>query len=213
MLKGNQERLKMATKEGLVATGGKKFVWHLYVIPKVGPAMSFNWPRKLLTEVDNQIKATEYIVRESAEMGGKDDQLAIDSGPWGCKGYKQAAAAFLKDKHINVRTCSCEVDKEQAGVRKQRRTDLQDVNVRTRLGAPPAKQCQRFIKGICLLNKKGKKCSSSHDILDLWEISPNGKPVCKVKCELKPHATIKGACINGKDCLYMHADTTANRKK
>jgi hypothetical protein len=34
-----------------------------------------------------------------------------------------------------------------------------------------------------------------------------------VKCELKPHATIKGACINGKDCLYKHADTTANQKK
>jgi hypothetical protein len=66
MLKGNQERLKMATKEGLVSTGGRKFVWHLYVSPKVGSAMGFNWPRKLLIEVDNQIKATEYIVRESA---------------------------------------------------------------------------------------------------------------------------------------------------
>jgi hypothetical protein len=145
MLKGNQERLNMATKEGRVATGGKKFVWHLYVIPKGGPAMGFNWPRKLLTEVDNQIKATEYIVRESAEMGGKDHQLAIDSGPWGCKGYKQAAAAFLKDKNINVRTCLCEMDKEQAGVRKQRRIDVQDVNVRSLLGAPWAKHCQRFI--------------------------------------------------------------------
>jgi hypothetical protein len=92
---------------------------------------------------------------------------------------------------------------------------MQDVSVRSLLGAPPAKQCQRFIKGICILNKKGKKCSSSHDIPDpdLREISPNGKPVCKVKCELKPHATIKGACINGKDCLYKHADTTANQKK
>jgi hypothetical protein len=77
--------------------------------------MGFNWHRKLLIEVDNQIKATEYIVRESAEMGGKDDQLAIDSGPWGCKGYKQAAAAFLKDKNVIVRTCSCKADKEQAG--------------------------------------------------------------------------------------------------
>jgi hypothetical protein len=34
-----------------------------------------------------------------------------------------------------------------------------------------------------------------------------------VKCDLKPHATIKGACINGKDCQYKHADTTANQKK
>jgi hypothetical protein len=42
---------------------------------------------------------------------------------------------------------------------------------------------------------------------------PDGKPVCKVKCELKPHATINGACINGKDCLYKHADTTATQKK
>jgi hypothetical protein len=106
MLKGNQERLKMATKEGLVATGGKKFVWHLYVIPKVGPAMGFNWPRKLLIEVDNQIKATGYIVRESAEMGGKDDQLAIDSGPWGCKGYKQAAAALPPSSKTNTSMCA-----------------------------------------------------------------------------------------------------------
>jgi hypothetical protein len=118
---------------------------------------------------------THVIITLNSDFSGKDDQLAIDSGPWGCKGYKQAVAAFLKDKNINVRTCSCEADKEQAGVRKQRRIDLQDVNVRSLLGAPPAKQCQRFIKGICILNKKGKKCSSSHDIPDLWEISPNGK--------------------------------------
>jgi hypothetical protein len=148
-------------------------------------------------------------------MGGKDDQLAIDSGPGGCKGYKPAAANYLKEKFINVRICSCSCDeeKEKAGARKQRRIDQKDLNIRALLGAEPAKQCQRFIKGICLLNKKGKKCSSSHDIQGLWDLSLNGKLVCVVKCELKPHVTIKGACINGKDCLYMHADTTANQNK
>eukprot|EP00962_Isochrysis_galbana_P039643 scaffold14246_cov105-Isochrysis_galbana.AAC.16 len=33
--------------------------------------------------------------------------------------------------------------------------------IRDALGAPPPKPCQRFANGICLLNKKGKKCSSS----------------------------------------------------
>jgi hypothetical protein len=26
---------------------------------------------------------------------------------------------------------------------------------------PPPKDCTRFLKGVCLLNKKGKKCSSN----------------------------------------------------
>jgi len=32
-------------------------------------------------------------------------------------------------------------------------------------------------------------------------------PVCKVECKLKPHSTLAGYCINGKDCLYKQTQT------
>eukprot|EP00962_Isochrysis_galbana_P052849 scaffold24311_cov114-Isochrysis_galbana.AAC.3 len=72
-------------------------------------------------------------------------------------------------KGYNVRICSCAFEKEQYNDRKVRRTETQNLNVRDALGAPappyppsapPPKPCQRFANGICLLNKKGKKCSS-----------------------------------------------------
>jgi len=74
------------------------------------------------------------------------------------------------------------------------------------VGAPPPKPSQRFANanGICLLNKKGKKCSSPHNLPGTWEYNPDGKSVCTVECNLKPHATMKGVCINGKECLYKH---------
>jgi len=63
-----------------------------------------------------------------------------------------------------VRICSCAFDKEQYNNRKVRRTETQNLNIRDALGAPPPKPCQRFANGICLLNKKGKKCSSLHNL-------------------------------------------------
>jgi len=37
------------------------------------------------------------------------------------------------------------------------------------------------------------------------EYNSDGKCVCTVECNLKPHAAIKGLCINGKECLYKHS--------
>eukprot|EP00967_Tisochrysis_lutea_P139173 scaffold252378_cov36-Tisochrysis_lutea.AAC.1 len=35
-LKGNQERTKVLTKEGIIVTQGKKEVYHCYVAPRAG---------------------------------------------------------------------------------------------------------------------------------------------------------------------------------
>jgi hypothetical protein len=77
MLKGNREKRKINTNEGLIITTGKKFVWHLYVLPMMGPALGFDWPRKLQVEVDNRLVAIDYVIRESAQLGGKDKSLCI----------------------------------------------------------------------------------------------------------------------------------------
>jgi len=39
MLKGNRDKRKINTPDGLITTSGKKFVWHLYVIPMMGPTL------------------------------------------------------------------------------------------------------------------------------------------------------------------------------
>eukprot|EP00962_Isochrysis_galbana_P023718 scaffold7192_cov135-Isochrysis_galbana.AAC.2 len=39
MVKGNREKRKINTPDGLINTSGKKFVWHLYVIPMMGPTL------------------------------------------------------------------------------------------------------------------------------------------------------------------------------
>eukprot|EP00962_Isochrysis_galbana_P020947 scaffold6151_cov129-Isochrysis_galbana.AAC.4 len=57
MVKGNREKRKINTPDGLINTSGKKFVWHLYVIPMMGPTLGFNWPRKLLLELDTILSA------------------------------------------------------------------------------------------------------------------------------------------------------------
>jgi hypothetical protein len=206
MLKGNREKLKIATNEGLVNTSGKKFIWHLYVVPKEGNVFGFNWPRKILIEVDSKVCAIDYAIRESLELGGKDEALCLDYGMRGCKGYKPpTACSALTAKGIQFRTCACDLEKEGAAKRLDRRIAQKTIDTRAALGAAPAAPCQRFIQGICLLNKKGKKCSSNHNIEGLWDVDANNKPVCVVECALKPHSTIKGLCINSKDCLYKHS--------
>lgn len=87
MLKGNREKRKINTNDGLITTAGKKIVWHLYVIPMTGPTLGFNWPRKLLLELDDILRAIDYIVRESLELAGKDEALVVHYDPKGCKGY------------------------------------------------------------------------------------------------------------------------------
>jgi len=71
MLKGNREKRKINTPEGLLTTTGKKFVWHLYVVPMVGPTLGFNWPRKLLLELEDILRAIDYVIRASGELGGQ----------------------------------------------------------------------------------------------------------------------------------------------
>eukprot|EP00962_Isochrysis_galbana_P026688 scaffold8292_cov120-Isochrysis_galbana.AAC.12 len=114
------------------------------------------------------------------------------------------AGSTLISKGYHIRMCSCEFEKKQFNDRKARRVEVQNLNVRDALRAPPPKPCQRFLNGICLLNKKGKKCSSLHNLPGAWEVLPDGKTLCTIECNLKPHATIKQACINGKECLYKH---------
>jgi hypothetical protein len=156
MLKGNREKRKINTNEGLIVTAGKKIVWHLYVLPMMGPALGFDWPRKLLVEVDNRIVAIDYVIRESAQLGGKDKSLCIHYEPRGCKGYIPEIGSNLMGRGYKIRICSCAFEKEQYNDRKARRIESNQVNVREALGAPPSKPCQRFLQGICLLNKKAR---------------------------------------------------------
>eukprot|EP00962_Isochrysis_galbana_P015375 scaffold4408_cov143-Isochrysis_galbana.AAC.1 len=56
---------------------------------------------------------------------------------------------MLMSKGLNVRICSCKFEKEQYNIRKVRRTETKNLNVRDALRAPPPKPCQRFANGIC----------------------------------------------------------------
>eukprot|EP00962_Isochrysis_galbana_P016507 scaffold4733_cov118-Isochrysis_galbana.AAC.1 len=100
MLKGNREKRKINTPEGLITTTGKKFVWHLYVVPMVvvGPTLGFNWPRKLLLELEDILRAIDYVIRESGELGGKDKSLVLHYDPKGCKGYNPTTGTMLMSK-------------------------------------------------------------------------------------------------------------------
>eukprot|EP00962_Isochrysis_galbana_P009138 scaffold2546_cov118-Isochrysis_galbana.AAC.5 len=112
-------------------------------------------------------------------------------GGWGALRYS--------GEPLNDRPFRLVVPPERCGCARSRVLfETQNINVRDALGAPPPKPCQRFANGICLLNKKGKKCSSLHNLPATWEYNPDGKCVCTVECNLKPHATMKGLCINGK---------------
>ena len=51
-LQGNQERTKVVTPEGIIITQGKKEVYHLYVAPKSGSFASFDFPRKILLDIN-----------------------------------------------------------------------------------------------------------------------------------------------------------------
>jgi len=54
----------------------------------MGPTLGFNWPRKeLLLELEDILRAIDYIIRESGELGGKDKSLVLHYDPKGCKGY------------------------------------------------------------------------------------------------------------------------------
>jgi len=136
MAKGNREKRKINTNDGLITTVGKKFVWHLYVIPMAGPTLGFNWPRILLLEIDDILRAIDYIIRESLELGGKDKALAVHYDPKGCKGYNMQVGSTLISRGFNVRMCSCAFDKQEYDRRKTRRTETQNINIRAALGAP-----------------------------------------------------------------------------
>eukprot|EP00962_Isochrysis_galbana_P041511 scaffold15266_cov107-Isochrysis_galbana.AAC.1 len=47
----------------------------------MGPTLGYNWPRKLLLEIDAILRAIDYVVCESGELGGKDKSLAIHYDP------------------------------------------------------------------------------------------------------------------------------------
>eukprot|EP00962_Isochrysis_galbana_P044297 scaffold17139_cov123-Isochrysis_galbana.AAC.7 len=138
MLKANREKRKINTNDGLITTAGKKFVWvwHLYVIPMAGPILGFNWPRKLLLEIDDIMRAIDYIIRESLELGGKDKALVVHYDPKGCKDYNMKVGSTLISCGFNVRMCSCAFDKQEYDRRKIRRTETQNINIRTALSAP-----------------------------------------------------------------------------
>jgi len=37
----------------------------------VGPTLGFNWPRKLLLELEDILRAIDYVIRASGELGGQ----------------------------------------------------------------------------------------------------------------------------------------------
>src|SRR6056297_3187257 len=106
MVKGNREKRKINTPDGLINTSGKKFVWHIYVVPMMGPTLGYKWPRKLLLEIDAILRAIDYVVRESGELGGKDKFLVLHYDPKGCKGYNTEMGTKLMSKGYNIRICS-----------------------------------------------------------------------------------------------------------
>jgi hypothetical protein len=109
----------------------------------VGSALGFDWPRKLLLEVNNRAVAIDYVIRESAQVGGNDKSLVIHYEPRGCKGYnpKVGSPTFYVGKGSNIRICSCAFEREQFKDCKARRTETYNVNVRAALGALPPKPC------------------------------------------------------------------------
>jgi hypothetical protein len=102
----------------------------------MGPALGFDWPRKLLVEVDNRIVAIDYVIRESAQLGGKDKSLCIHYETRCCKGYNPEIGSKLMGQGYKIRICSCSFKKEQYNDRKARRIESNQVNVREALGAP-----------------------------------------------------------------------------
>jgi hypothetical protein len=123
MLKGNRDKRKINMNEGLIITTGEKIVWHLYVLPMMGPALGFDWLRKLLVEVDNRLVAIDYVIRESAQLGGKDKNLVIHYEPRGCKGYNPEIGSNLMGQGFKIRICSCTFEKEEYNDRKARRIE------------------------------------------------------------------------------------------
>jgi exonuclease III len=209
MIKGNRERIKIATSQGLLLTQGRTFVFHTYGVPFTGNTLGFKWPSKLLIEVPTPagVKAAsvDYAVRESTLLGGKDKNIVICNSLKGCKGYKPEMGESLISKGFSIRLCKCEAKKAEFNQRKMRRIETQEMDMRAVLGlTSPPKDCTRFLNGICLLNKKGKKCSSNHNIPGTWGTTAEGAQVCLLECQLNPHPTFKGLCNNGKECLYSH---------
>jgi hypothetical protein len=103
--------------------------------------------------VDGDKYSSDYAIRASLELGGKDSNLCLHYGLRNCKGYNAEEGKTLLDKKFKIRICACEENKEQANSRKARRIELKDVDVRVALKAPPSKDCSRFLNGICLKSK------------------------------------------------------------
>eukprot|EP00967_Tisochrysis_lutea_P112836 scaffold178644_cov28-Tisochrysis_lutea.AAC.1 len=72
-LQGNQERTKVVTNEGIIITQGKKEVYHLYVAPKDGSFASFDFPRKILLNVNGNPYPLDfdYAIRDCVEWRRK----------------------------------------------------------------------------------------------------------------------------------------------
>jgi hypothetical protein len=209
MITANRERRKIDTASGLLSTGGKKFIWHVYVLPITGPTYGFHWPKKILIDIDGDFFPIDYAIRASLELGGKDDNLCLHYGLRHCKGYNAVEGKTLLEKKFKIRLCECDQNKEQAYARKARRVEHKAIDFRAALQAPSPKDCSRFLNGICLLNKKGKKCSSNHNIKDAWDTSPEGEICCTIECGLKPHSMLQGYCLLGKECLYKYTKKCA----
>jgi hypothetical protein len=79
MVTANRERRKIDTTAGLLATAGEKFIWHVYVVPITGPTFGFNWPKKILIDVDGDKYSIDYAIRASLELGGKDSNLCAST--------------------------------------------------------------------------------------------------------------------------------------
>jgi hypothetical protein len=204
----NRERRKIDTTAGLLATAGKKFIWHVYVVSITGPTFGFNWPKKILIDVDGQILNRLRDPRQPRTRGqghqslpplraSRLQRVQRRRGP-------DPSRQEIQDPHLRVRE-----NKELANSRKARRIEHKDIDIRAALKAPPPKGCSRFLNGICLLNKKGKKFSSNHNIKDAWVTSPEGKLCCTIECALQPHSMLQGYCLLGKECLYKHTKKCA----
>jgi hypothetical protein len=165
--------------------------------------------------VDGDKYSIDYAIRASLELGGKDSNLCLHYGLRNRKGCNaDEGSKTLLDKKFKIHICACEENKEQANSRKARRIELKDVDVWVALKAPPSKDCSRFLNGICLLNKKGKKCSSNHNIKDAWVTSPEGNICCTIECALKPHSSAPSSptqCFKDTACSARSASTNTPR--
>eukprot|EP00962_Isochrysis_galbana_P011237 scaffold3147_cov110-Isochrysis_galbana.AAC.2 len=75
----------------------------------MGPALGFNWPRKLLLELEDILRAIDYVIRESGELGGKDKSLVLHYGLDGdheCRVMVSGATIGVETARMSMTTLS-----------------------------------------------------------------------------------------------------------